>query len=403
MNKTAVEEKVEKNSKEEVKDLIIKKNSYKDKLVWIDIRKKNNTDYFNDFAFINLDVHENIGFIINDEQLELIPQSMKKIKYVKGIPDNIQLLCEKYDIIILEHQVILSDWYLKNKDKFTTKVAAEVNVIDPSTLHMAVKMTHLVSLIIISFKDETKIPLEIVLADAQNFNCKVVVEAKDNEEAKVIFGVLEFGADGVILKDNNLQNIYSVIDEIKSKSEFLDNGLKELTVLRTFYAGMGDRACLDMTSFLELDEGVLIGSFSNGGLLACSETHPLPYMKTRPFRINAGSLQSYVLAPGNQTWYLSDLRAGMEVLAVNTKGKTRSVTVGRVKIERRPMMCIEAQDDDKTIVNVFMQADWHVRVFGKNGEPINITTIKPGDKLLGYTMKSGRHVGVNVDELIIEQ
>jgi len=126
-------------------------------------------------------------------------------------------------------------------------------------------------------------------------------------------------------------------------------------------------------------------------------------MPTRPFRINAGSLQTYVLAPDNQTWYLSDLRSGMEVLAVSTNGKARRVSVGRVKIERRPLLYIEVKAADNTVFNVIMQEDWHVRVFGIDGKPINITTLKPGDQVLGYTMEPGRHVGVQVDELIIEQ
>ena len=38
---------------------------------------------------------------------------------------------------------------------------------------------------------------------------------------------------------------------------------------------------------------VLVGSFGGGFLLCCSETHPLPYMPTRPFRVNAGAVSSY--------------------------------------------------------------------------------------------------------------
>ena len=31
-------------------------------------------------------------------------------------------------------------------------------------------------------------------------------------------------------------------------------------------------------------------------ILCVSETHPLPYMPTRPFRVNAGAIHSYTLA-----------------------------------------------------------------------------------------------------------
>jgi len=33
-----------------------------------------------------------------------------------------------------------------------------------------------------------------------------------------------------------------------------------------------------------------VGAFGGGFLLCCSETHPLPYMPTRPFRVNAGAV-----------------------------------------------------------------------------------------------------------------
>jgi hypothetical protein len=42
-----------------------------------------------------------------------------------------------------------------------------------------------------------------------------------------------------------------------------------------------------------------------------------------------------------KTKYLSELRAGSEVLAVSSQGTARSVVVGRVKIEKRPLVLVE--------------------------------------------------------------
>lgn len=375
----------------------------KEKFVWFDLRDilKGSELYASIISsFTNI---RSVGVVINEDQIEDIPCKVKKIIFVKGIPENIKLINEKCDTLILEHEVITSEWFAQNKSKFTNQIGAYINIYDKSSMQTALGLTHIIPLLIVAFADETKIPLEIVLADAQNSNTQVIMKVQDNLEAKIVFGVLECGADGVLLKIENLNQLYSAYEEVKLASERLHQDLQEMVVLRTYYAGMGDRACIDLTSHLELDEGILIGSFSNGGILACSETHPLPYMKTRPFRVNAGSLQSYVLAPDNQTWYLSDLRSGMELLAVDTKGNARRVTIGRIKIERRPIMCIEVRSQDNMIVNVFMQADWHVRVLNIEGKPANITMLKPGDKVLGYTMESGRHVGVKVNELIIER
>ncbi|MFB7817833.1 3-dehydroquinate synthase II family protein [Paenibacillus chitinolyticus] len=345
------------------------------------------------------------GVVANEQQVKQLPPTLDKITYVVGTPspDKLTALNEAYDIVILEPSVISSSWFRRNREAITCKIGTSVNVTDPESLQLAVAMTHEVSLLIVEFRDDTKIPLEIVLADAQNFGTEVVMKVRDDIEAKVVFGVLECGADGVLIASGDLGQVYAVGEVITSTGQKGGQPLQKLTIVRTEHVGMGDRACIDLTSYLGLDEGVLLGSFSCGGILACSETHPLPYMPTRPFRINAGSLHTYVLAPDNRTWYLSDLRSGMEVLVVSTSGKARRVSVGRVKIERRPLLYIEARAEDGTTLNVIMQEDWHVRVFGTEGQPINITTLKPGDQVLGYTMDPGRHVGVKVDELIIEQ
>ena len=46
---------------------------------------------------------------------------------------------------------------------------------------------------------------------------------------------------------------------------------------------------------------MLIGSTSQGGILACPEVFFLPYMELRPFRVNAGGVHSYVYAMNDRT------------------------------------------------------------------------------------------------------
>ena len=79
------------------------------------------------------------------------------------------------------------------------------------------------------------------------------------------------------------------------------------------------------------------------------------------------------------------------------------VAVGRNKIEKRPLLLIQGKIGDVEI-NTILQDDWHVRVMGADGEPRNITQLRKGDRLLGCLMQSGgRHVGINIDETIIEK
>jgi len=178
--------------------------------------------------------------------------------------------------------------------------------------------------------------------------------------------------------------------------------LAELTVTAVTHVGMGERACVDTCSYLRQDEGILVGSSSKGMILCVSETHPLPYMPTRPFRVNAGAIHSYTLAPHGRTTYLSELKAGRKVLAVDVKGAARVVTVGRVKIESRPLICVEAVAPDGREVNLFLQDDWHVRVFGAGGAVLHSTELKPGDCLLGHLPTADRHVGYAIDEFCLE-
>lgn len=54
-------------------------------------------------------------------------------------------------------------------------------------------------------------------------------------------------------------------------------------------------------------------------------------------------MHSYVAVPGGRTCYLSELKAGKEVMVVDHEGFQRTAIVGRVKIETRPLILVEAK------------------------------------------------------------
>jgi 3-dehydroquinate synthase II/3-amino-4-hydroxybenzoic acid synthase len=113
-------------------------------------------------------------------------------------------------------------------------------------------------------------------------------------------------------------------------------------------------------------------------------------------------VHSYVYNVGDRTDYMTELRAGSPVMVVGTDGKVRKACVGRMKTEVRPLRLIEVEFSGGERVNVLMQDDWHVRVFSEEGKPFNITELKPGSRVLGHVAKPGRHVGIRVDENIVE-
>jgi 3-dehydroquinate synthase II/3-amino-4-hydroxybenzoic acid synthase len=104
-------------------------------------------------------------------------------------------------------------------------------------------------------------------------------------------------------------------------------------------------------------EGMLVGPTSHGGLPCCPEVFPMPHMDLRPFRINAGTIYSYVYGPGGRTNYLSGLRAGTPAMVVGLDGSIRNSRLGRVKTEVRPLRLIEVGFGEDVILNLFLQDD----------------------------------------------
>jgi 3-amino-4-hydroxybenzoic acid synthase len=275
------------------------------------------------------------------------------------------------------------------------------HVLDADSLAIACHSARTEAWTVLRFQDPTKIPLEIVLAAAAGGTGKLITIVDDPVEAGVVLDVLEHGPDGVLMAPRTLADVSRLRAATETRTD--DVPLVELEVVRTVHLGRGERACVDTCSYLRPDEGLLVGSRARGMILCVSETHPLPYMPTRPFRVNAGAIMSYTLSADGRTNYLSELRAGSRVLAVDVRGHSRLVSVGRVKVETRPLLSIDAVTGDGQEVNLIVQDDWHVRVLGPGGAVLNSTSLAPGDRLLGYVATKDRHVGYPIDEFCAER
>lgn len=110
-----------------------------------------------------------------------------------------------------------------------------------------------------------------------------------------------------------------------------------------------------------------------------------------------------MLGAENRTNYLSELGAGSVAMAVNTSGHTRRITVGRIKLESRPLLGIDAEAADGTRINLIVQDDWHVRVLGPGDAVLNVTELEEGTEVLGYLLRDKRHVGWPVTEFCVEK
>ena len=243
----------------------------------------------------------------------------------------------------------------------------------------------------------TIIPIENLLARRGK---NIMVQVENSEQAKLMVEILEKGVDGVVLNTADVNEIKKTAEIIGGISEKI--ALVTATITATKQLGMGDRACLDTCTQMTLGEGMLIGNTASGFFLVHSESIDNPYVAARPFRVNAGAVHAYTLAPGGKTKYLADLKAGDEVLLVDYTGRSKTAYLGRNKIEKRPMLLIEAEAAGLPITLVMQNAET-IRLVSPEGEALSITNLKPGDKVLGHIEKAGRHFGIKVDETLIER
>jgi 3-dehydroquinate synthase II len=179
-------------------------------------------------------------------------------------------------------------------------------------------------------------------------------------------------------------------------------GLIPFTVTKIHPVGMGDRVCVDTCSMLSDGEGMLMGNTSSAMLLVHAETLENPYVAPRPFRVNAGAVHAYILLPDGKTAYLSDLSIGGQVLVSDAKGTAHTVCIGRTKIERRPLLLVEAAAG-KTKVSLVLQNAETIRLVKEDGSAISVVQLAPGDKIMGCALEGGRHFGMAIKETIREK
>lgn len=239
------------------------------------------------------------------------------------------------------------------------------------------------------------IPIENLLAQ----DGETVVEVASLEEARLAAGILERGVDAVVVLSEGVAELKQIVAELKLAQATVP--LQKATVLSVENVGLGHRVCVDTMSILKKGQGMLVGNSSAFSFLVHAETERNEYVAARPFRVNAGAVHAYAQMPGDKTRYLEELKAGDEVLVVNHDGTTSLATVGRVKVEVRPMLLIRAKVGE-TEGALFLQNAETIRVVNGKGEPVSVVTLKEGDEILVRTDEAGRHFGMRIKEEIKE-
>lgn len=266
-----------------------------------------------------------------------------------------------------------------------------------------------VNFIIVSAKDWKVIPFENLIAAMHTNDTDLIAMVDDIEEAELMLKTLETGVDGILITPKNVNDIV----QLKS---LIQPGIKiELTkakITKIQNIPESERVCVDSTSLLQPGEGFLVGSTARGFVLIHSETFETTFVNSRPFRVNAGDVSAYILVPNDdpeiiyQTNYLSELKGGKKVIAVNYKGEARIVSIGRVKIEIRPMLRFElevSEGNKKIPLSCICQNAETIRLVAPDGKAKSVVAIKIDDEVLVHIGPGATHFGTAIKESILEK
>ncbi|HQD26355.1 3-dehydroquinate synthase II [Methanoculleus sp. DTU007] len=280
-------------------------------------------------------------------------------------------------------------------DLIPGKDVFEVEIVDKAAEEEALRLSRQ-GYVVVRTRDWTVIPLENLVAQSD----RIIAAVGSADEAKVALTVLERGTAGVLLATDDPAEIRRTAGVIAGAGEEIP--LVPFEVTRIVPVGMGDRVCVDTCSLLADGEGMLVGNTSSAFLLVHPETLENPYVAPRPFRVNAGAVHAYALLPDGKTAYLADLAVGDKVLIAEHTGATHDAVVGRIKIERRPLLLVEARAGESTASLVLQNAET-IRLVRPDGSAVSVAALEVGDRVLGSVAKGGRHFGVAVNETIREK
>jgi 3-dehydroquinate synthase II len=250
--------------------------------------------------------------------------------------------------------------------------------------------------VILQCTDWSIIPLENLIAKRAN----VIAQVQSLEEAQTAFGILEKGVEHILFHAKDPLELKKALSLLHSDEEKTSLEIAEIEDIRP--VGMGDRVCVDTCTSMGEGEGMLVGNSSSALFLVHAESISNPYVSPRPFRVNAGPVHAYTRVPGGKTRYLSELSAGDPVLIIDFTGKTTVGTVGRIKVEKRPLMLITANYGDKKITSILQNAET-IRLTSPEGKAVSVVGLKPGDKVLVACEAGGRHFGHKIEESITEK
>jgi len=279
------------------------------------------------------------------------------------------------------------------------------------------------------------IPAENIIAAAQSTGTKLAFAVKKAADVAGLAKALELGVDALCISTRNGDDdpdLWKTAfearrdrnSEAEEASASLSSGSKESKSEPEMVVGscwrrdtkgtvLADRICVDLVQKLRPEEGCWVGSSAKIMALVLSEAASSQFVPTRPFRVNAGPVHSYILlGDGITTKYLCELQPSDQVMVYNTQtNSSKPVSVGRLKEEIRPCVLVELEaqsydefgEDVGSRGQVFLQQAETVRLGQPSSEFIRVTDLEAQSggngmnvdtkPILLRVMKTGTHVG----------
>lgn len=278
-------------------------------------------------------------------------------------------------------------------DGFSEDVS-EVQIDDPSDQEEALSLIGLVPWLLVRCSDWTMVPLENLVAASRGTSTRIAAAIDEEVELNGAAFALGGGVDAILVPGHLVSDAVTILGGKWDREETQDDEaiIEEARILSIEGAGVGERVCVDLTRRISDGQGMAVGSISGNLCLIHGETIQSDYVPTRPFRVNAGAIHSYALMADGKTKYLSELTSGDEVAILSTSGSKEKATVGRLKVETRPLLLIRFEVPGSEGQIVVQQAET-VRLISPSEEAISVTQAKEGDKISILTDNRSRHVG----------
>lgn len=294
-----------------------------------------------------------------------------------------------------------------------TLIGASIVISNDEDQNRAISLAGSASWVLLEFENWAMIPIENIISAFTNSGTKIAAMIRTVPEAQGAGFALELGVDALVTSaDKELIEACKVVKSIRLEKTLKEDQQNVIdyskiptslsNVISADPIGTGDRACIDLTCLLEPGEGMFVGASSQSMCLVHGETISSEYVPTRPFRVNAGSVNMYVLMANGETKYISEIKSGDEVLVAKENGVTRTAFVGRMKIEHRPLILLKWQNRNGNNHHATIQQAETVRIVSEFGDCISVTDIEKNTQIVTFEYNKTRHIGKVVSSSVTE-